>query len=290
MTNDVPTLVARAREAQREWAARPIAERAELVGAMRRWLVANRDRVVESTMRETGKTYEDAVMNEVFVVASALRFWEKKSEGYLKDERVAARSPMVLGRKFIVRRRPLGVVGVIAPWNYPLGTGLVDAVPALMAGNAVRAQAVGRDAAHHQDGGRGLRARGRPARGRAAGGHGPRRHRRRARGPRGHGHVHRLHAHRPQGRGAGSRAPDTRLARDGRQGPDDRLRRRRPRPRRQRGRDDGSPQQRADLPLGRAHLRRGRGARPVRREARDRGRPAAAARDHVGGRGRRRRR
>jgi acyl-CoA reductase-like NAD-dependent aldehyde dehydrogenase len=57
MTNDVPTLVARAREAQREWGARPISERAELVGAMRRWLVANRQRVVESTMRETGKTY-----------------------------------------------------------------------------------------------------------------------------------------------------------------------------------------------------------------------------------------
>jgi acyl-CoA reductase-like NAD-dependent aldehyde dehydrogenase len=137
MTNDVPTLVARARTAQRDWAARPIGERAEIVGAMRRWLVEHRDRVVESTMRETGKTYEDALMNEVFVVADSFRFWEKKSERYLKDERVPARGPMVLGRKFLVRRRPLGVVGVIAPWNYPLTIGLGDAVPALMAGNAV---------------------------------------------------------------------------------------------------------------------------------------------------------
>ena len=70
-------------------------------------------------MRETGKTYEDAVMNEVFVAASALRFWEKRSEHYLKDERVPARGPMVLGRKFVVRRRPLGVVGVIAPVELP---------------------------------------------------------------------------------------------------------------------------------------------------------------------------
>ena len=137
MTNDVPTLVARARKAQRDWAARPIAERAEIVGAMRRWLVRNRDRLVESTMRETGKTYEDALLNEVFVAADSFRFWEKKSERYLKDERVPARGPMVLGRKFLVRRRPLGVVGVIAPWNYPLTIGLGDAVPALMAGNAV---------------------------------------------------------------------------------------------------------------------------------------------------------
>ena len=173
MTNDVPTLVARARTAQRDWAARPIRERAEIVAAMRRWLVRNRDRVVESTMRETGKTYEDAVLNEVFVVASALRFWEKKSEGYLKDERVSARSPMVLGRKFVVRRRPLGVVGVIAPWNYPLGTGLVRCRAGAHGRQRGRHQALGRDAAHDQDGGRGLRARGRAAGGRAARGHRP---------------------------------------------------------------------------------------------------------------------
>jgi acyl-CoA reductase-like NAD-dependent aldehyde dehydrogenase len=42
-----------------------------------------------------------------------------------------------VGRKFIVRRRPHGVVGVIAPWNYPLGTAIGDSAPALMAGNAV---------------------------------------------------------------------------------------------------------------------------------------------------------
>jgi acyl-CoA reductase-like NAD-dependent aldehyde dehydrogenase len=79
MTNDVPSLVQRARIAQREWGARPIRERAEVLGAMRRWLVRNRDRVVESSMRETGKTYEDALLNEVFVVADILRFWEKRS-------------------------------------------------------------------------------------------------------------------------------------------------------------------------------------------------------------------
>jgi hypothetical protein len=43
----------------------------------------------------------------------------------------------VWGRKFIIRRRPHGVVGVIAPWNYPLGTAIGDSAPALMAGNAV---------------------------------------------------------------------------------------------------------------------------------------------------------
>ena len=137
MTPAVPTLVARARTAQETWGARPINERASALADMRRWLVANRDAIVESTMRETGKTYEDALFNEVFVLADSLRFWERKAGRYLRDTRVPARGPLVLGRKFVVRRRPLGVVGVIAPWNYPLAVGIGDAGPALMAGNAV---------------------------------------------------------------------------------------------------------------------------------------------------------
>ena len=170
MTREIPSLVARARRAQAAWGARPVDERAKVLGAMRRWLVANRHAVVESTMRETGKTYEDALISEVFALADALRFWGRRAGRFLRDERVPARSPLLLGRKFVVRRRPLGVVGVIAPWNYPLlrvGVVLVlgrkfavrrrplgvvgiitpwnyplvvaigDAAPALMAGNAV---------------------------------------------------------------------------------------------------------------------------------------------------------
>ncbi len=137
MTAEVPSLVGRARTAQGAWGARSVDERAEVLGAMRRWVVANRHAIVESTMRETGKTYEDALLTEVFVLADGLRFWERKAGRYLRDERVSARGPLVLGRKFVVRRRPLGVVGVIAPWNYPLAVGIGDAAPALMAGNAV---------------------------------------------------------------------------------------------------------------------------------------------------------
>jgi acyl-CoA reductase-like NAD-dependent aldehyde dehydrogenase len=64
MTAEVSALVCRARSAQAAWGARPVEERAEVLAAMRRWIVANRTAIVESTMRETGKTYEDALFNE----------------------------------------------------------------------------------------------------------------------------------------------------------------------------------------------------------------------------------
>ena len=54
-------------------------------------------------MRETGKTYEDALISEVFVLADALRFWGRRAGRYLRDERVPARGPLLLGRKFVVR-------------------------------------------------------------------------------------------------------------------------------------------------------------------------------------------
>lgn len=136
-TAQVPVLVAKARAAQVGWAERSFAERAKALRAARRWIVDHRAEIVASTMAETGKTYEDALVNEIFGLADAFRFWERNAEKYLREERVGAWNPLVLSRTFTVRRRPLGVVGVIAPWNYPLILGLGDASPALMAGNAV---------------------------------------------------------------------------------------------------------------------------------------------------------
>ena len=64
-------------------------------------------------------------------------FWAKHAEEYLADERVrtSARSSRVAS--CLVRYEPLGLVGVIGPWNYPLMNSFGDCVPALAAGNSV---------------------------------------------------------------------------------------------------------------------------------------------------------
>src|SRR3954464_13419437 len=69
--------------------------------------------------------------------ASAFGFWAKNSEEFLADERVRTSSIMVKGKKLIARYAPLGLVGVIGPWNYPLTNSFGDCVPALAAGNSV---------------------------------------------------------------------------------------------------------------------------------------------------------
>ncbi len=134
---EVAQLVARARAAQAGWGRLTIPARAEILARCRRALVAERAAVGRTLRAETGKPHDDALLFDVLGVADAMRFWERHGEAFLRDETIRPRHPMLPGRRVVVRRRPLGVVGVIAPWNYPLVLGVGDAIPALLAGNAV---------------------------------------------------------------------------------------------------------------------------------------------------------
>jgi acyl-CoA reductase-like NAD-dependent aldehyde dehydrogenase len=134
---EVAELAARARRAQPGWEALGCEGRAAVMRRCQKWVSDNTQRVVETIVSETGKTYEDALVAEIGYAEAAFRFWAKNAERYLADERVRSASPFVKGRKLIVRYAPVGVVGVIGPWNYPLSNSFGDCVPALMAGNAV---------------------------------------------------------------------------------------------------------------------------------------------------------
>ena len=136
MTADqVADVVARARAAQPAWAAMSYDERAALMYELRSWLIANRQRMLDTIMSETGKAREDAFVPEVMFTADSLGFWAKNAPKFLADERVRPHSPLLFGKRMFVRYKPVGVVGVIAPWNYPLTNGFGDCIPALLAGN-----------------------------------------------------------------------------------------------------------------------------------------------------------
>src|SRR3954453_11085303 len=130
-------LVARARAAQPGWQALGFDGRARVLRRAQRWVVDHAERIVDTIVSETGKTREDAQMAEVGYAAHAFGFWARKAPEYLADEKVHTSNPFVLGRKLVVRHRPVGVVGIIGPWNYPLTNSFGDAIPALAAGNAV---------------------------------------------------------------------------------------------------------------------------------------------------------
>jgi acyl-CoA reductase-like NAD-dependent aldehyde dehydrogenase len=133
----VGELVAKARAAQPGWEALGFDGRAKVLRRCQKWVLDNSERIIDTIVSENGKTYEDAQLAEISYAAGAFGFWAKHAPEYLGDERVRSSSPFVLGRKLIVRYEPVGVVGVIGPWNYPLTNSFGDCIPGLAAGNCV---------------------------------------------------------------------------------------------------------------------------------------------------------
>jgi len=130
-------MAAKARRAQPEWLALGFSGRAKVLRRMQKWVLDNADQFLDTLVAETGKTREDAVLAELGYAANALGFWAKHAAKYLADEKVKTANPLLFGRKVIVRYEPVGLVGVIGPWNYPFTNTIGDAIPALAAGNSV---------------------------------------------------------------------------------------------------------------------------------------------------------
>jgi succinate-semialdehyde dehydrogenase/glutarate-semialdehyde dehydrogenase len=131
---EVAEAFARAREAQRAWGATPARQRAAVLLRFHDLVLARQSEVLDLIQVETGKARAHA-HEEVQVVAMAARHYGRKGPAYLKPKRHAGAIPTLT--KAVELRQPRGVIGQIAPWNYPLELSVGDALPGLMAGNAL---------------------------------------------------------------------------------------------------------------------------------------------------------
>jgi len=131
---DVEHAVERARTAQRSWARVPVAERARVLRDFGALVLAEQSDGLDLVQMESGKSRRSA-FEEVADLAIVTRHYAVRGPRYLADRRVPGMLPVLTGTR--VHRRPVGVVGVVAPWNYPLTLAFAEAVPALLAGNAV---------------------------------------------------------------------------------------------------------------------------------------------------------
>ncbi|MBZ9677485.1 aldehyde dehydrogenase family protein [Mesorhizobium sp. ES1-1] len=128
----VNAAVERARAAQEKWAGTPIVERGKYMLAMLEALVAMSDEIVPEIAWQMGRPVRYG--GEFSGVKERTNYMVEIAEQALKS--VPASNPKDGFRRY-VKKDPLGVVMVIAPWNYPYLTAVNTIVPALMAGNAV---------------------------------------------------------------------------------------------------------------------------------------------------------
>jgi acyl-CoA reductase-like NAD-dependent aldehyde dehydrogenase len=135
---DIEPMAQRAHVAQPAWEAIGFEERGKVLRRAQKWMLDNAERVIDVVVSESGKTHEDAQLADLGYTVSALGFWAKEAPNYLADERVPSwNNPVAVGKKLIIRYAPVGVVGVIGPWNYPIANSFGDCIPALAAGNSV---------------------------------------------------------------------------------------------------------------------------------------------------------
>jgi acyl-CoA reductase-like NAD-dependent aldehyde dehydrogenase len=128
--SEVDAAVARAREAFPEWRALAPAARAGVLHELARLLASQRDELAMIEARNAGKPISDA-RGEMEMVAATFRYYAGACERPIGDT-----IPVAGGQAFTFRE-PLGVVGLIVPWNFPLVIASWKMGPALAAGNCV---------------------------------------------------------------------------------------------------------------------------------------------------------
>jgi succinate-semialdehyde dehydrogenase / glutarate-semialdehyde dehydrogenase len=131
---DIEAAYAAAREAQREWAAWPLRKRLRVFKRAHTLLVDNAQTTADLIQAESGKNRRMAI-EETCDPPMVISHYLKRAPKLLAPTKRGGPVPVLSTSTEI--RQPKGVVGIIAPWNFPFATGLSDAIPALMAGNGI---------------------------------------------------------------------------------------------------------------------------------------------------------
>ena len=131
---DVAVAVDAARAAQRAWARTPLELRERVFLRYHDLVLERQVELLDIVQLESGKTRAQA-FEEVADVAIVARHYARSAAAYLRPRRRPGLFPVLT--QSTEHHHPRGVVGVVSPWNYPLSLAITDAIPALMAGNAV---------------------------------------------------------------------------------------------------------------------------------------------------------
>ncbi len=133
----VAAAVARARAAQPAWAGLSYRDRARFILRAREIVLNQLDEIANLISRETGKPVTEAIAMEIVPTLDLMHYFASHTKQILKRKRVGLGQYNYMARTSYIVYKPLGVVGIISPWNFPWATPLDEVVMALMAGNAV---------------------------------------------------------------------------------------------------------------------------------------------------------
>ena len=134
---EVAEAVADARLAAERWAQASLEERRALLGRVARTVLDSADEIAATVTAETGKPLLESFTAELFVGLDNLIWAASNLDGVLRPERLRFPQPHLRHKRGWLLYEPVGVIGVISPWNFPFGIPFTQAAFAVAAGNAV---------------------------------------------------------------------------------------------------------------------------------------------------------
>lgn len=134
---EVRAAIARARGAQPAWAARSPRERAAVLARFGRILHRRRHEVAALVTQENGKPYSQAMIADALVTGDFVNWTVREAPRFLARRWRGVYGLAMWRKRVWSDPRPLGVIGIISPWNYPFFLPTVCVLPALACGNAV---------------------------------------------------------------------------------------------------------------------------------------------------------
>src|SRR5215216_5643058 len=135
--SDVVAAVNRARSAQEAWSKLSYRERARFILRAREIVLHQIEEIAKLISRETGKPVAEAISMEVVPTLDLMHYFAKHTHQLLDRRKLDLGQYNLMVRNSYIVYKPLGIVGIISPWNFPWATPLDEVVMALMAGNAV---------------------------------------------------------------------------------------------------------------------------------------------------------
>ncbi|MFN2576084.1 MAG: aldehyde dehydrogenase family protein [Pyrinomonadaceae bacterium] len=136
MPEEVARAVGRARAAQPAWAAREYIERGRVIMQARKIILKELEEIAFLISMETGKPVAEAISLELTPALDLMQYFARKTANLLSPRRISVGQYWTMGRSSYEIYKPIGVIGIISPWNFPWATPLDEVVMALMAGNA----------------------------------------------------------------------------------------------------------------------------------------------------------
>jgi succinate-semialdehyde dehydrogenase/glutarate-semialdehyde dehydrogenase len=135
--SEVESIVNDAWDAFLKWKVSAYKERKQLVLQLHDLIADEKDEIATLISQEVGKPLAESLLGDIGAVLDACTYFAQNTQKLLQDQSIALNHPFLFRKKTSIVFEPLGVIGIISPWNYPFAIPAIATIMAVLCGNTV---------------------------------------------------------------------------------------------------------------------------------------------------------